>query len=676
MSRKKKAAQRTSATTALQEVSASLGTWGKIVIGLLLLMAFILAFHTIHSLDIGFHLKAGDWILENFSFPGKDVFTYTVNQQEYIDLYWLYQVVLSIFNGIGGEFGLVFMNALLIVAGLVIALYRVRQLNSASLYALPLVLFAGILASSYYYAIRPHVFSWIYLGLILFVLQGYYRDKSSKLYLLPVIMLLWANTHTLFILGWVAMFCYGAGMLVEEKKVDMNFLKWSGLAVLICLINPYFFEGVLLPFQQYGFLQEGSLFKSLITEYESPIFDSFYVDRLMHEGSLILITPFIGFFLYLLLSIAGMVLSADRRKVHEWLLFILFGIIMAMGMKNIGYFIIATMPIVVDGFNIRSGWLWKGKGEGDRRRFMPVGDGAQLWINSLVGVVAVITVLRVMTNAYYIDWGARVEFGYHYNSNVIPVKAAEFLRGNKLEGRLLNHINFGGSLMYFLPQQVFIDARNEVIGEEFLAEYLKLNSPKTRNDVLAAYKPDIAVFPHRTAKAWLKLFRADKRWRLVYYDDVAAIYLRNGYADNIAAVDGSFQLQNVPKRSAEEMVAIIEEQKRMGFLGSLFSSQYYPNPEIDVSSFVAGSGWVDDAIAIGVDGLARSTVNSLALYHNLGLFYTAKKRYKAARYCYARYAEEIESPNVEKRIRDLTILMEREKKKQAQKQTQSGAGAK
>ncbi len=38
---------------------------------------------------MGFHLRAGQWILQNHAFPDKDLFTYTVNQNDYVDLHWL-----------------------------------------------------------------------------------------------------------------------------------------------------------------------------------------------------------------------------------------------------------------------------------------------------------------------------------------------------------------------------------------------------------------------------------------------------------------------------------------------------------------------------------------------------------------------------------------------------------
>src|SRR5579883_529810 len=58
------------------------------------LLLVLLATRQIHDADLGFHLKGGQWIVQNHAFPNKDDYTYTVPTHEYIDLHWLYQILL------------------------------------------------------------------------------------------------------------------------------------------------------------------------------------------------------------------------------------------------------------------------------------------------------------------------------------------------------------------------------------------------------------------------------------------------------------------------------------------------------------------------------------------------------------------------------------------------------
>ncbi|MFN3344045.1 MAG: hypothetical protein ACK412_00150 [Chloroherpetonaceae bacterium] len=46
------------------------------------------------DIDIGFHLHGGKWIWQHRAFPDKDAYTYTVPNNDYIDLHWLYQLLM------------------------------------------------------------------------------------------------------------------------------------------------------------------------------------------------------------------------------------------------------------------------------------------------------------------------------------------------------------------------------------------------------------------------------------------------------------------------------------------------------------------------------------------------------------------------------------------------------
>ena len=91
----------------------------------------------------------------------------------------------------------------------------------------------------------------------------------------------------------------------------------------------------------------------------------------------------------------------------------------------------------------------------------------------------------------------------------------------------MNHISFGGYFMHALPQQIFIDGRNEVIGESFAREYVKSSTPEGLDELVRRNRPDIAAFPHKEGLSWVSYFSRDTlNWRLAYFDEVAALYLR------------------------------------------------------------------------------------------------------------------------------------------------------
>ena len=69
---------------------------GKWIWPLLFVSAFIftLSLRQLSDPDLGFHLKYGKWIVANEKVPVTDMSTYTVPTHPYIDLHWLFQVML------------------------------------------------------------------------------------------------------------------------------------------------------------------------------------------------------------------------------------------------------------------------------------------------------------------------------------------------------------------------------------------------------------------------------------------------------------------------------------------------------------------------------------------------------------------------------------------------------
>src|SRR5207249_323309 len=77
-------------------------------------------------------------------------------------------------------------------------------------------------------------------------------------------------------------------------------------------------------------------------------------------------------------------------------------------------------------------------------------------------VAAIAISLRVVNDAYYIA-SRRVErFGLDWNRLELPIDAVRYADRAGLHGPVLNHLNFGGYLMWARPDPVFIDGRLEV----------------------------------------------------------------------------------------------------------------------------------------------------------------------------------------------------------------------
>src|SRR5882672_2389291 len=229
----------------------------------------ILATRQVGSLDIGFHLKAGERILDGHGWPRTDPFTFTVPDHPYVDTSWGYQALAAVVHGTCGVNGLVFLDVALILAVFAL-LYRSARLAPVDPTTLVLLLLAGGIASEMRFEARPELLSWTFLALVLHILHRHALGLRSPLWALAAIHLVWANAHSLFVLGWGALLCFLAGTWLETRRLDRALLGWSLASVAITLVNPYGWRGAAFPFTLTTRFQEQNPFSQSIGEFISP----------------------------------------------------------------------------------------------------------------------------------------------------------------------------------------------------------------------------------------------------------------------------------------------------------------------------------------------------------------------------------------------------------------------
>lgn len=210
------------------------------------LLLILLAARLIHDFDLGYHLKGGQWILQNHRFPTQDEYTYTVAGHPYLDIHWLYQVTLYGLYTIGSYPLLSLANILLLIAGTAVTFKRLR-LSGAPYGICAILLAALVITSENRFQVRPEILSWTLMALTLWVLDLRFYNKKNLLFLLPFIQVVWVNVEGLFPIGWILMGGYVLYGLVHPHKLDRSLFKYSALSIACDLLNPNFLHGVLFP---------------------------------------------------------------------------------------------------------------------------------------------------------------------------------------------------------------------------------------------------------------------------------------------------------------------------------------------------------------------------------------------------------------------------------------------
>lgn len=151
------------------------------------------------SVDLAYQLRAGAEILDTRSLPTVDTWTFTIAGLPWIDQQWGAQVVLAAVYRIAGWTGLVVLRGLLtaLVVGAAVAITRDRGLDPRLGAVLTLTAFVVAAPAM---ALRPQLFGMACFGVTLWLLFGR-RERPRALWIVPLIVAIWANVHGSFVLA-------------------------------------------------------------------------------------------------------------------------------------------------------------------------------------------------------------------------------------------------------------------------------------------------------------------------------------------------------------------------------------------------------------------------------------------------------------------------------------------
>jgi len=609
----------------LLEPGAPLPRLYQILLVLMLLFLGLLAVRQVGNPDTGFHLKAGDSILAGHGWPRTDEFTYTMNDHPYTDTTWGYQVLLALSYQVGGTAGMVVFHLAMLIAFFLL-LYKTARLAPVDPATLVLLMGAGILACETRYEVRPEVLSYLFLAGTLYLLHRHAMGHKAPLWLLPLLFCVWANCHALFILGWMALACAFAGVWLRDRRPDKRLLLWTGAAFLAPLANPYGLKGLLFPFALLTRFQGQNVFAENVKEFLSP-----FAFRTFSAYAFYPHWPIWTFRLLALLAAPALVLLWKRRAYWVALVVLVFMPLEVKMIRNIPLLIVTALPAMI--WVLPLSGLWRLL-RMEERRARP----ARLAVLGLAGTLAVILGLQVWTGAYYVSSRRPTRFGLGWNRLMLPVAAADYVKKSGLPGPMLNHLNFGGYLMWALPQRVFIDGRLEVVGEEFYNRYQQIfSSEEGLERLVEEYNIRWIILPYAADPLLLTRLSGDSRWRLSYVDALAAAFVREGpsaqrWVDR-ASVDrkppSAAEAGGLPGLGGPERTPPLRR-----WLAGLVAQPKYPEESYYLGMFhllrnenADAEAWFRSALATGGEGYYEA-------YQDLGTAFLQQKKYDEAIACY------------------------------------------
>jgi hypothetical protein len=442
--------------------------------------------------DLGRHITIGNYILDNWEIPTRDIFSHTMTGKQLVPHEWLAQWIFGVTYRLLELSGIVMVIAILIATTFTLTYQETLRRNVFRL----LALFIGILAaftSRLHWLARPHIFTFLFTALWTYQLE----NEKSKVWIFPLIMLFWANTHGAFIAGFVIWGAHVAGWLWEYLNGQSTKERGLRLAIIgvtsfaVTLINP---AGWDLWGTSVGYLGNRFLVDQTI-EYQSPNF---------HNWST---WPFLTM---LMLGILGIGLGSKLRP-HESILFAGWTVMSLYSGRNIPLFAIVTAPYI-------GGAL---QGALEKIRLLQSVEQRLSGVEAkLKGIFWPFIAILFLTYTLY----TRPNSANQFDPNRFPVKAVDWLEGNPQEGKMFNNFIWGGYLLYRMwPEQtVFIDGQTDFYGETLTREYTQVTTlADDWESVLEKYQVSWVIV--QSDKPLVKALQDEKGWNVVYQDTTATV---------------------------------------------------------------------------------------------------------------------------------------------------------
>src|SRR5829696_4330910 len=189
--------------------------------------------------DLGRHITIGNYILHNLKIPTWDIFSHTMMGQRIIPHEWLAQLIFGIVHALLGLNGIVLLIATLIATAFTLTYREMRRRNIFPLSIIFITVMAAY-TSSLHWLTRPHIFTFLFVAVWAYLLE----NEKSKIWLFPLVMMIWANTHGAFIAGFVIWGAHMAGWLWDyvnkqsTKEIGARLALIGFLSFAVTFINP------------------------------------------------------------------------------------------------------------------------------------------------------------------------------------------------------------------------------------------------------------------------------------------------------------------------------------------------------------------------------------------------------------------------------------------------------
>lgn len=475
---------------------------------LTLFTLFILSAIPINDFDFWWHLKTGEWIVENGRLPSTDPFTYTAIPDDHeapgrpfyvITQSWFAEILYHFIVKYLSIKGFIIIRSFIFVMTALFTILLISR-HAGSRFVIPAML-PYLLATPESLTDRPQMFAFLFAVVVIFLLEEVISGKRYPIFLIPLIMLINANMHGGYLVSAGYLIVYMLAIPFEDRLRE----KWQKLiltgipSVAVTYLNPNRWKAIDVTMVLYkpeitssvDSLEQWSPFKILPYTYTNIAWLSYW---------------------FLVMASVITIFYLLKTNRYSWALILLgTGIASLTSMRYIYFFLPVSTFILANTLK-----------EIISRRLTE-----RVFVETTVWTLIISSLL-----IFYVKWNVILKDTYY---GYFPEKAVDFIKRNPIPQPVFNDINWGGYLEWRLyPEyKMFTDTRNLIV--DVFRQYMNvLNATPQGRSIIDVYGIKSIITPAINSYngeifPLIKWLYKDDDWLLIYLDGVSMIFVKKQY---------------------------------------------------------------------------------------------------------------------------------------------------
>jgi len=504
---------------------------------LVMLTGIVLSIKSVREPDLWWQLRTGEVILEQRAVPQTDIFSFSYEGVEWVNVKWGFEVFQALITRLGGPELLPLLQVIATILLLLILLRTITVIGQSIIEenfkpstGTGLVLLLTLVIIEYRMTGRPECVSHLMAAAYILLFTQHRIRPSRWIFLLVPLQILWANLHEAYGMGIVFAIMFTAAAWIEyrwlsakpwytgEKKIPKLMTMAAVLCVAATCINPRGVQLLTHVGEIFSQLGENKFTVELYSFKEAK----FWTVRSIIGLSFILVSTYLFGVKSELAGKAPM--SLWKRLVNNIslgyvLLIIAMAYLSLSAYRNIPFAVIAAAPLLA----VAADRWFLSKAESSanlKYQLAAIGMGLALYVG-------------VVSGLYYQTFNSGEEYGLKVNVKKAPHGAAAFLKENNIQGKAFTDYLSSSYLLWYLQPdfKTYIDLRDlDIYPAVFLKNNFMLYDmpdkvfPLADGDMAFDY---ISILNNSLMLNTHRYLMQNPTFDLVYGDALSSLYLRN-----------------------------------------------------------------------------------------------------------------------------------------------------